>query len=81
MTPPIEASSADSTMKIIESEKGPAPSAFINPTSVRRSNIAVAIAAETARADVSRAARVISSIKPSMRESTWPSFCSTWRIC
>ena len=42
----------------------PAPSAFINPTSRRRSKIAVAIAAETASADANNAASVISSIKP-----------------
>jgi hypothetical protein len=57
-----------------------APMAFISPTSLRRSMIAVAIAAETAKAEASSAAIVTSSISPSMRERTLPSFCETCRI-
>ena len=37
--------------------------------------------AETASAEASNAASVISSMSPWMRDSTVPSFCATWRIC
>ena len=41
-----------------------APNAFIRPTSVRRSKIAVAIAADTASAEAISAASVSSSMRP-----------------
>src|ERR1017187_3110034 len=79
--PPTSASSSASAKKIAETARLPAPRAFIRPTSTRRSEMAVAIAAETASADAKSAASVISSMSPLMRESTVPSFCATWRIC
>ena len=77
----MQASSTDSVTKMADSGKCPAPRAFISPTSSRRSNIAVAIAAATASPDVNSAASVISSIKPLIRESTVPSFCAIRLIC
>ena len=79
--PPINASSAASAKKIEATVSFPAPSAFINPTSARRSKIVVAIAADTASAEANRAARVIRKIRPSIRVNTAPSFCETCRIC
>ena len=75
------ASSVASAKNSAATEILPAPKAFINPTSPRRSKIAVAIAAETASAEANNAANVTRSINPLMRESTVPSVCSTWRIC
>src|SRR5579871_5627503 len=80
-TPPRIASSAASVKNREATDALPAPSAFIRPTSPRRSRIAVAIAADTAKAEANKAARVTSSISPLMRDSTVPSFCATCRIC
>src|SRR5712671_6909023 len=79
--PPNTASNVASAKKTDATATLPAPKAFISPTSVRRSKIAVAIAADTARADANSAASVTRKIKPSMRVSTAPSFCATCRIC
>src|ERR1700685_1370398 len=80
-TPPISASSVASAKKTEATAIFPAPSAFINPTSPRRSKIAVAMAAETASAEANNAASVTRKNNPSTLVSTAPSFCATWRIC
>ena len=51
-----------------------------NPTSARRSKIAVAMADDTASAEATSAASVINNINPLIRESTVPSLCATCRI-
>src|SRR6185437_13579050 len=58
-----------------------APRDFIKPTSLRRSRIVAAMAAETASAAARSAAIVSSSIIPEIRLSTLPWVCSTCRIC
>src|SRR5438270_8027 len=68
--PLMSANSVASAKNNAETGKSPAPSAFINPISLLRSKIAVAIAADTANAEANRAATVISSINPFMRERT-----------
>src|SRR4029077_3307460 len=80
VTPAPSASSVLSAKNSAATAKFPAPRAFMRPTSRRRSKMAVAMAAETARAEANRAASVTKSIRPLMRESTVPSFCATWRI-
>ena len=79
--PPISASKYSSAKNTDATASFPAPSAFINPTSDRRSKMAVAIAADTANPDANSAANVIRNMSPSMRVSTAPSFCETCRIC
>src|SRR6185312_8384212 len=79
--PASKANSVASAKNSTATARLPAPSAFIKPTSPRRSTTAVAIEAETASAEASSAASVIRSISPWMRESTVPSFWATWRIC
>src|SRR5690348_5577977 len=78
--PPIMASKTASAKKTEATVMLAAPSAFIKPISLRRSKMAVAMAAETASAEASSAASVISSIRPLMRSSTVPSVLATWRM-
>ena len=80
-SPPNNASNVLSAKNNAATATFPAPRAFMRPTSRRRSKIAVAIAAETAKAEANSAASVISNISPWMRDSTVPSFCATCRIC
>ncbi len=79
--PPAIARIAASAMNSAATAGLPAPSAFINPISPRRSKMAVAMAADTASADATSAAAASNNMSPAIRDNTVPSFCATWRIC
>ena len=58
-----------------------APRERMRPISARRSRMAVAMAAETAKVAEKRAAAEMSHMRPEMRLRTVPSDCSTRRTC
>ncbi len=80
MAPPMHASSTCSARKIAATRELGAPSAFISPTSERRSRTVVAAVAATANAAPISAARVTIHSKEETRDSTRPSVSATRRI-